>query len=171
MEVSVVYCHKIKPTFDHFYDLSFSFPNEWETEECIWLTGMWLSHEEAVSWVQLRYHGLYIIDSSPLRIGDDMNWLSKFDFPIVILKQGSGHSFCITADKEIGDFAVTFEWRSSSYSSIGDDEILTYTSFSESYLWADGERASGHEKVKQNSSKCARRKRTTRPFRYGQSKI
>ena len=141
MEVSVVHCQEIKPSFTDHHDHFFSFPKEWETEECIWLTGIWLSHEDAVSWVQLRYHELRI-DSSPLRVDDDMKWLSKFDFPIVIQKQRTGRSFCITADKEIEDFAVTFQWSSIS-SSIDDDNAQEYTFFCQSFRWNSDSRFIG----------------------------
>ena len=134
MEVSVVHCQEIKPSFTDHHDHFFSFPKEWDTEECIWLMGMRLSHEDAVSWVQLMYHELRI-DSSPLRIGDDVNWLSKFDFPIVIQKQRPGRYFCITADKETEDFAVTFQWSSISSSIHDDESSLVHALSSESYRW------------------------------------
>lgn len=112
MEESVVHCDGIKssPLGFEDYEHYFSFPKEWPKESYICLVGMWLSHEADVSWVRMKY-GMMTVDSCPLRIDDDDgNWISKFNAAVIIQTEAIEQYICITADKEIADFIVTFRW-------------------------------------------------------------
>ncbi len=53
-----MHCDEIvmKPYSPCEYNHMFSFPKEWDTEECFWLTGIWVSHEEDVLWICLVEH-------------------------------------------------------------------------------------------------------------------
>ncbi len=126
MEVSVVHCYDVYAISSDLYDHYFMFPREWCLAESICIAGLWLSHEEPVTWLLLRYYQLHI-DTSPLRIDENQNWISMFSVPVVVRKEEreSCRILIVTTNREIVDFAVTFQW----YPWYSDTDAISYAFF------------------------------------------
>ncbi len=109
MEISVMSCLDMGITRFGRYLHSFNIPEEWRKEDCILLTGIWIS-DEAVDAFHLKCYNLKIEGYS--KFDEDTNVLSKFTVPVNIYRTESTTSVKCYADSKIDDLTVTFQWCS-----------------------------------------------------------
>ncbi len=93
------------------YRYSFDFPEEWQTETCIMLTGICLS-EYDIEEFSLVYSNLRINNHS--MFDEDMNILSKFTVPVIIYPTDMATWAECFAYRELTDLTITFQWCSAS---------------------------------------------------------
>lgn len=121
MQTTVVSCREIKPDvyglwvcegFKHDFD----FPEEWDGEERILLTGIYISEVVGVGLGLFAYQFVYynlriVVTNEALIFDDDPNVLAKFTVPVVIDKAvGTSEFAFVFAEKKMNDLTITFQW-------------------------------------------------------------
>ena len=134
METTVVQCKQVEES-QGLYCHTFDFPSEWDAEERLLLTGIWLSDTDRVQTFEFWYHNLHIqIQQYNNRLfdgfdGHHTNQLSKFMVPVIVDTRFISQ-VCLecSADCEINDMTITFQWSPMMPDIHGDDsETIMYT--------------------------------------------